>query len=75
MGAPVGSVMTVVEAVGEFGPVIAVALVPGGRSPGRSTAALLAVFVLPRRRRTGTRRRYTVSVPPVRMISADGRRG
>lgn len=40
-----GSVMMAFGAVGEFGPVIAMALLLSGRSPGRS-AALLAAFAL-----------------------------
>jgi len=40
-----GSVMMAVGAVGEFGPVIAMALLLSGRSPGRS-AALLAAFAV-----------------------------
>ncbi|MEV0171965.1 cation:proton antiporter [Streptomyces sp. NPDC050803] len=40
-----GSVMSAVGAVGEFGPIIAIALLLSGRSPGESTA-LLAAFAL-----------------------------
>jgi Kef-type K+ transport system membrane component KefB len=40
-----GSVMLAVGAVGEFGPIIAMALLLSGRAPGRSTA-VLAVFAL-----------------------------
>ncbi|MEU6144346.1 cation:proton antiporter [Streptomyces sp. NPDC047081] len=40
-----GSVMMAFGAVGEFGPIIAMALLLSGRSPGRS-AALLAAFAL-----------------------------
>ncbi|MCX5234322.1 cation:proton antiporter [Streptomyces prunicolor] len=40
-----GSVMLAVGAVGEFGPIIAMALLLSGRAPGRSTA-LLAAFAL-----------------------------
>lgn len=40
-----GSVMMAMGAVGEFGPIIAMALLLSGRSPGRSTV-LLAAFAL-----------------------------
>ncbi|MDT7846119.1 cation:proton antiporter [Streptomyces justiciae] len=41
-----GSVMTTFGAVGEFGPIIAIALLLSGRSPGRSTAVLAAFALL-----------------------------
>ncbi|MFF5492199.1 cation:proton antiporter [Streptomyces aquilus] len=41
-----GSVMTTFGAVGEFGPIIAIALLLSGRSPGRATAVLAAFALL-----------------------------
>ncbi|WAZ21879.1 cation:proton antiporter [Streptomyces cinnabarinus] len=41
-----GSVMMAFGAVGEFGPIIAIALLLSGRSPGRSTAVLAAFALL-----------------------------
>ncbi|MEU6376667.1 cation:proton antiporter [Streptomyces sp. NPDC046909] len=41
-----GSVMMAFGAVGEFGPIIAMALLLSGRSPGRSTAVLAAFALL-----------------------------
>ncbi|MGW5638473.1 cation:proton antiporter [Streptomyces sp. NPDC003832] len=41
-----GSVMSAVGAVGEFGPIIAVAVLLSGRSPGRSTVVLAAFALL-----------------------------
>lgn len=41
-----GTVMTAFGAVGEFGPIIAIALLLSGRSPGRSTAVLAAFALL-----------------------------
>ncbi|MFC8344572.1 cation:proton antiporter [Streptomyces sp. NPDC057280] len=41
-----GSVMATFGAVGEFGPIIAIALLLSGRSPGRSTAVLAAFALL-----------------------------
>ncbi|MFE6333032.1 cation:proton antiporter [Streptomyces sp. NPDC057798] len=41
-----GSVMLTFGAVGEFGPIIAIALLLSGRSPGRSTAVLAAFALL-----------------------------
>ncbi|WP_329338994.1 cation:proton antiporter [Streptomyces sp. NBC_00663] len=41
-----GSVLTAFGAVGEFGPIIAIALLLSGRSPGRSTAVLAAFALL-----------------------------
>ncbi|MEU3459533.1 cation:proton antiporter [Streptomyces sp. NPDC006733] len=45
LGGRFGTVMMAVGSVGEFGPIIATALLLSGRSPGRS-AALLAAFAL-----------------------------
>jgi len=41
-----GTVMATFGAVGEFGPIIAIALLLSGRSPGRSTAVLAAFALL-----------------------------
>ncbi|MFI9829830.1 cation:proton antiporter [Streptomyces sp. NPDC051913] len=41
-----GSVLTAFGAVGEFGPIIAIALLLSGRAPGRSTAVLAAFALL-----------------------------
>ncbi|MGV9451278.1 cation:proton antiporter [Streptomyces sp. NPDC003635] len=41
-----GTVTTAFGAVGEFGPIIAIALLLSGRSPGRSTAVLVAFALL-----------------------------
>ncbi|MEU9732131.1 cation:proton antiporter [Streptomyces sp. NPDC048002] len=41
-----GSVMSAVGAVGEFGPIIAIAVLLSGRSPGRSTVVLAAFALL-----------------------------